>query len=334
MTDSGNTRIRARLAPLMLAHLDALILRGRERTAETTAEVLDQFHRWVVARRLDPLAATTADLEAYQDHLLTTYRTPHGKLLARSTVSMRIAVLMGWYAWLTDRGDLVVDPARSLGVRVQSSRVVIHDPLTLHEVTALLQTAAAAVAACPAGTPRHAAALRDLAALCLALATGRRVGGVAALTVAHVDCDRRELRVDREKGHVGRVLPVCGWAMEVIALYLRDARPFLTRGHDAPWLFLDLAGTGPIARQSLRRCLRSLLVETIHANPDLRDLPGKRVCWHSLRVSFATLLFQNGCDIRSVNELLLHRRLSTTARYTPTGVEDLRQAFRGVHPRP
>jgi integrase/recombinase XerD len=68
-------------------------------------------------------------------------------------------------------------------------------------------------------------------------------------------------------------------------------------------------------------------------NPDLQELPGKHITWQSLRVSFATLLFANGCAIRSVNELMLHRSLSSTARYTPIPVEDLRQVCRTAHPR-
>jgi site-specific recombinase XerD len=129
------------------------------------------------------------------------------------------------------------------------------------------------------------------------------------------------------------VLPVAGWAITVVASYLCDARPILARGHDSPHLFLNLPGTGPITREALRWMLEQLLARTLRENPDLTDLPGKHITWHSLRVSFATLLFSNGCDIRSVNELLLHRRLSTTARYTPIPVEDLRQVFRIAHPR-
>lgn len=71
---------------------------------------------------------------------------------------------------------------------------------------------------------------------------------------------------------------------------------------------------GSISRAALRWTLRELLQQTISENPDLDELPAKRITWHSLRVSFATLLFSNGCDIRNVNELLLHRCLSTTAR--------------------
>ncbi len=79
--------------------------------------------------------------------------------------------------------------------------------------------------------------------------------------------------------------------------------------------------------------LTLMVGRAVRENRDLTDLPGKRVTWHSLRVSFAGLLFSNGCDIRSVSELLLHRLLSTTAAYTPIPVDDLRRVFRTAHPR-
>lgn len=243
-------------------------------------------------------------------------------------------MLKGFYGWLVDRGHLVADPARHLGIRVVASRVVVTEHLTLQEATALIQTQASLLTARRPGSASYASDLRNLAALCLTLATGRRMGGVLGMTVAQVDLGRKEIRVEREKGHVGRVLPVAGWAMAVIALYLMEARPLLTRGHDTPWLFVNLAGTGPADKMTLASMLKRLLVEVQRQNPDLTDLPGKRITWHSLRVSFATLLFQNGADIRSVNELLLHRDLSTTAKYTPVPVEDLRQVFRSAHPRP
>jgi len=51
-------------------------------------------------------------------------------------------------------------------------------------------------------------------------------------------------------------------------------------------------------------------------------------------VTFATLLFSNDCPIRSVNELMLHRSLSTTAKYTPIPIEDMRRVWMKAHPRP
>jgi len=325
--------VRGRLLPLMADYADHLVLRGRHRSATTICEALVQFHRWAQARGINPMAATADQLAAFQAYLVSEHRTAQGQPLARITAASRIHHLKSWYRWLTDRGHLVADPARNLGVRIVASRQVRKEHLSLQEVTALVQTAAAQAARLRPGTPRHALAHRNLAAVALTLATGRRISGITALTVAQVDLDRREIRVDREKGRMGRMLPVAAWAMDTLRRYLAEFRPHLTRGHDTSWVFLGLTGEEPIRPIALRVMLRKLIAATIAQNPDLTELPGKRLSWHSLRVSFATLLFANGCDIRSVNELMLHRRLSTTAAYTPIPVEDLRQVFRTAHPR-
>jgi site-specific recombinase XerD len=245
-----------------------------------------------------------------------------------------MAQIAAFYRWCQQRGLIAIDPATKAGIPFTKSRVVVREHLSVQEATALIQTQASTLAEVEPGTHTQAEARRNLAILCLALATGRRIGGMTTLLAADVDVARSELRVEREKGHVGRVLPVAAWAMRPVAEYLRMARPMLARGHDAPWLFLNLPGTGPITRDALRWLLDQVVAKTIEANPDLTDLPGKRISWHSLRVSFATMLFANGCDIRTVNELMMHRRLSTTARYTPIPIEDLRQVFRTAHPRP
>jgi len=320
----------------MDAFLDALRLRGRALTAASTRQSLTQFVGWAQAQRpsVEPLMATAADLAAFQSWLVTTYRTRAGKPLAKTTCCTRLTQVASFYHWMHARGLLAIDPSRQIGVRVPRSRVVVREHMSLQECTALIQTQAGVVTAAPAGTHTHAEALRNLAAICLAIATGRRIGGMTTLRVADLDIARCELRVEREKGSTGRVVPVAGWAMAVASQYMREARPILARGHDAPHLFLNMPGDGPITRDALRWMLEQLVEQTKRQNPDLTDLPGKRITWHSLRVSFATLLFSNGCDIRSVNELLLHACLSTTARYTPVPVENLRQVFRIAHPRP
>jgi integrase/recombinase XerD len=316
----------------MVDYIDGIDLRGRDRTAVTVATALCQYQRWLHAQAIDPLRVTSAQVAAYQHHLLTAYRTPGGEPLARLTAGCRIGCIKQWYRWLTERDHLVSDPARRLGVRVVQSRVVRAQRLTLQEATALVQTQAARVAAQPAGSYRRAQEMQALAAVCLTLATGRRISGIQGANVSQIDLERRELRVDHEKGQVGRVLPVAGWAIDTVRWHLAEARPRLVQERTPPWLFVGRDG-GPLSAEGLRGMLRRLIAATIATNPDLTELPAKRIAWHSLRVSFATLLFQNGCDIRSVNELMLHRKLSTTAAYTPVPVEDLRQVFRRAHPR-
>jgi site-specific recombinase XerD len=326
-------RPRPPLHPAIDEHLAALELRGRHLTAAGRRTALRDLLAWLTDRRVDLLAVTTEDLLAYQAHLAGGFSSVPGRPLGREGQASRVFRIKSFYRWAEFRGLVLVDPARPLRVHVVRSRVVLRDHLTLQEATALLQTAAAVVRERDEGTRRWAIAVRDLALLCLALATGRRRSGLIGLTLDDVDLANAELRCEREKGRAGRVNPVAGWAVDVLRLYMERARLVLIGDAAVPWLFVGRSGDRPMTAALLWYAFRPLLARTIRDNPDLAELAGKRVTWHSLRVSFAVALFINGCDIRSVSELLLHRTLSTTARYTPLGFDDLRLACRRAHPR-
>ena len=316
----------------MEVHLEWHRLRGRAATAHAVNLVLRQFAAWCAEQQLDPIRLTREQPENYLVWLSSHARTPTGESLAKTTVEQRIAFLKSFYEWLVERGDIVANPAGKLRMRVTKSRVVVKDYLSLQEATALVQTQAEFVLAAKVGSITWAKRFRVLAAVCLGLATGRRIGGLLAIEVEHLDLERQELRVPKEKGSTGRVLPVAEWAIAVLRAYVRDARPLLDPGGDQPWLFVG--GRGVLTRTALMDALQQLVKRTVVENEDLDELPGKNITWHSLRVSFATLLFTNGCPIRSVNELMLHRCLSTTARYTPIPIEDMHQVWRSAHPRP
>ncbi len=330
--------IHTPLHPHMTAYIEHHRLRGREGTADVVNLILRQFAAWCHDQRIEPMVLTRTQADAYLIWLTTQARTPSGALLARTSVSQRITYVSGWYAWMEAEGMIVANPARALRVRVVHSRVVLHQHLTLQEAIALVQTQAQAVLAAEPGSISRAWQLRLLSAVCLALATGRRISGITGMRVTDLDLDRCELRVAHEKGAAGRVLPVAGWAIAVVRDYLREARPLLVAAAttEPPWLLVgnNERNASRMRSATLGASLRLLLRATVAANPDLTELAGKTITWHSLRVSFATLLFGNGCPIRSVNELMLHRSLATTARYTPIPVEDMQQIWRTAHPRP
>lgn len=321
------------LSSEMQAYLDYLLLKNRPRTARAAGFALVQFARWCDGAGVAPLRATRAQLDAYLGWLTAEYLTPAGKPLARSTVATRIANLKSWYAWLDLRRVVVADPASHLRVRVKRSRQVVHEHLTLQEATALLETAAAHTEDYREGTHRWAVQIRNVALFAVAIASGRRVGGLIDLRVDQINLDRSELRVEREKGRVGRVLPVAEWATALVGDYLQRARPLLAADGN-PWLFPGRRGRGQVTNKALDFALTGAVQRTIDQNPDLEELARKAISWHSLRVTFATLLFSNGCPIRSVNELMLHRELTTTARYTPIPIEDMQDVWRSAHPRP
>lgn len=320
--------------PAVTAYLDHLRAAGRASTAEAYRYYLRRFEQWLAraAGGVDLLQVATEHLIQYQ-LALSTDRTVSGEPLAASTRATAIIIVQACFAWLAQAGILVRDPAAGL-IRPAPPRrlAVTADHLTLQEATALVQTAAALADEAPAGSWRRALALRNLALVALALATGRRRTGLVRIRVAELDVDRHELRVPAEKGSTGRVLPVAGWAVAAARRYMTEARPQLLGARSSEQLLIGRDAAG-LRAASVWPILQAVVTETIRRNPDLAELSHKRVSPHSLRVSFATLLFHNGCPIRSLNELMLHRRLSTSAAYTPVAVEDLRRALRTTHPR-
>lgn len=319
--------------PAIAAYLAALRAVGKASTARTYGHYLATFAGWAAAAGVDLLRATTDQLAGYQLFLAQDRPARTGQVRARTTQATAIIVVQSFYGWMLDRNLIVHDPASALVPPSQPvNRMVRKDHLTLQEATALIQSQAAIVTE-QTGPRDRAREQRNLALLALALATGRRVQGLTDLRVDQVDLDRLELRVEHEKGRTGRVLPVASWAMATVRDYLAEARPILTEEHPTnPWLFVSQRAER-LTTRAVSFLLRVAIQATIERNSDLTDLPGKRISTHSLRVSFATLLFQGGCNIRSINELLLHERLGTTARYTPIPLADLRRVLLTTHLR-
>lgn len=314
------------------AYLDFLHGQGRHSTATSVQLVLDQYAAFLATRDRTPVTAIADDLGAYRLYLASPDASKRPGSLALSTQATRIAVVKGFHRFLRRRHLVIHDVSTCLELPHISQRTVRKDWLNQQEAQALLATAADAVEVHPKLTRPWACALRDLAVVTLALATGRRRSGLVGLDLCHLNTEEREIRVDWEKGKPGRVLPVADWAMAVVVAYRDQARPILLGDRQTDALFV---GTRSL-RYSVNTyvgLLARLRSATCAANPDLTDLPTKRLTSHSLRVTFARTLFANGCQIRSINELMLHEKLSTTARYTPIPLEEMRRILRAAHPR-
>jgi len=142
--------------------------------------------------------------------------------------------------------------------------------------------------------------LRNRVALTTAYGAGLRVGEVVRLTAAAIDSSRMLIRIEHGKGGKDRYVMLSPQLLQVLRTYYRLARPgrWLFPGHD-PAEPVSIATLQDACRQAARQ-----------ANLD------KPVTVHTLRHSFATHLLEAGTDIRIIQVLLGHARLSTTARYT------------------
>jgi len=321
--------------PMVDDYLVYLRSQGRDSTARINEIVLRKYVGFLARHQEKIVHPSTPVLDAYRLHLTTPEATHFGKKpYDHATQATHMTVVRSFYRWLRVRKLIVGDPVRDLRMplRPGASRIVRKDYLDQQEAQAFLDTMAALVAVEQKGTVARGRAMRDFAMIAVAIATGRRRAGLCGLRLADVDLDRGELRVEREKGKVGRVLPMPGWAVKILRIYVVLSRPLVLQGRNLPWLFVGTVGE-QVSHEAFAALVRRVHDITCQMNPDLRDLPHKHITTHGLRVTCARLLFANGCPIRSINEILLHANLSTTARYTPIPVEELRRVLATSHPR-
>lgn len=159
---------------------------------------------------------------------------------------------------------------------------------------------------------------RDRAILELLYASGLRVSEVSALTLSDLNLDAAYLRC-LGKGSKERVVPVGKPAIQALREYLSTERGDVPSGH----VFVSSRG-GRLARESIWRILQKR-----KASAGVRG----RVFPHAVRHSFATHLVEGGADLRYVQEMLGHAKISTTQIYTHVDRERLKAVHRKFHPR-
>ncbi len=165
--------------------------------------------------------------------------------------------------------------------------------------------------------------VRDRALLELLYATGLRRAELASLSLADLDFDAATVRVRRGKGGRDRVVPAGRRALGWAARYLREVRPLLagSAAPDAP-LFVTGYGGG-FSPRSLGHLVRRYLEEA-----GFRGRGGA----HLLRHACATHMLEGGADLPSIQRMLGHSRLDTTAIYTHVSAMRLRDVHARCHP--
>ena len=231
--------------------------------------------------------------------------------LARSTVGRKVSAVRSLYKFLVREGIIEKNPTAALRTPRKERR--LPQFLAVGEVDRLL---AAPDAATWAGA-------RDRAMLEAIYGGGLRVSELVGLDVDDTDLQRGLAHV-RGKGKKERLAPLGACAARAIRAWLdvRRARK-LPRRHPRA-LFINAVDGRRLTTRSVRRVLRRHLLE---AGLDGGLSP------HALRHSFATHLLQNGADLRSVQELLGHKHLSTTQVYTHLTTENLKAIYDRAHPR-
>lgn len=254
----------------------------------------------------DVVASYVQELEAAVDDEGRTRWAP-------SSVARALVAVRSFHGFCVAEGLLVADPTEEVGApRVPQG---IPKALSEEEVEALLG----------AVVGDDARALRDRAILETLYATGVRISELVGLDVGDADLERGTALV-LGKGGRERLVPVGRSAREALATYLARGRPELVRPGRGPAhaaLVLNARG-GRLTRQGCWKI--------VGRAGDRVGLTG-RLSPHVLRHSCATHMLDHGADIRVVQELLGHARVSTTQVYTKVSPERLRAVYEAAHPR-
>jgi integrase/recombinase XerC len=250
----------------------------------------------------------------------------HGKGLQKSSLARKLAVLRSFFRFLCRQGRLAANPADLVTGAKRSVRTAPH--LSVDETFQLLAGPGKCVP--PAGAKTRQAApmlaARDQAILELLYASGLRISELVGLNLPDMDFEGGLVRV-RGKGRKERIVPVGHEARQSLRVYLAE-RDAVAGGDPAGLLarealFLNSRGGRLTTRSVSRIVLRRLQESGL----------GRKITPHGLRHSFATHLLSGGADLRAIQELLGHARLSTTQRYTHVGLDTVLQVYDNTHPR-
>lgn len=228
----------------------------------------------------------------------------------RTTIARRLACLRSLFRYCVREQLCTTNPAKALRTP-RISRKLPHY-LNTREVSSLLE-------APPANTPMG---LRDRAVLETLYTAGLRVAELVAVNLSDWDQDANILRV-RGKGKKERIAPVGSYAQKALDRWIEQRQLGQKSSQaDRDAVFLNKYGQR-ITTRSIGRMIEKYLKQTALSN---------KTSPHTLRHSFATHLLDGGADLRSVQELLGHKSLTTTQIYTHVSTARLRDTYEQAHP--
>jgi integrase/recombinase XerC len=234
----------------------------------------------------------------------------HRARQAKTSMSRRLSCLRGFFKHLIRKGLLDKDPTE--GVKNPKLSKPHPKSLNVDQAFALLDAP---------GTAGNPEALRDAALAELLYGSGLRVSEAITLALNDVDTSSRMARVTG-KGGKDRLAPLSDASADALKAYLAVRHAF-TSDPTEQALFLGLRGK-PLQRRQANRIVDALAQRA--------GLPTS-ISPHVLRHSFASHMLQSGADLRSVQELLGHARLSTTQRYTHLNLAQIARVYDKAHPR-
>jgi len=235
----------------------------------------------------------------------------HRQRLKKASIGRKMAALNTFFRFLLQKGYLDANPLTGMSAPRKDRHLPIH--LSVDETHDLLTQE----------FHDDEKGRRDRALLELFYSTGIRLRELTDLNREDIDFSQALIKV-RGKGRRERIVPVGAPALSALRSYM-DLHT--ENCHD------NVGGKSPLIRGRNDRRIHPRTVERILDKYILSAGIGKKIGPHALRHSFATHLLNAGADLRSIQELLGHKSLSTTQRYTAVNVGRLMEIYDQAHPQ-
>ncbi|MFH1023464.1 MAG: site-specific tyrosine recombinase XerC [Planctomycetota bacterium] len=282
-----------------------------EGTIRNRRRNLGRFLAWCRDRGIERMEDVTRPVvESYQRHLFR-YRKRNGKPLAFQSQLGLLVPVKSFFRWAVRSHMMLVNPAGEIEFP-QMERRLPRNYLSAVEAESVIRLA-------DVGTPLG---IRDRAILETLYSTGIRRMELCGLSVQDVDFIRGTVFVRLGKGKKDRVVPIGRRALQWMETYLHDVRPGMIREGDDGALFLTVEG-----RRFHPDSLTTLMGAYVK-----RAALGKPGACHIFRHTCATLMLENGADVRFVQAQLGHEDLNSTMIYTNVAIAKLKEIHHRTHP--
>src|SRR5579864_4205533 len=282
------------------------VLRERNASSHTIkayAGDLENFANYVGSRdwkSIDHIA-----VRGFLSHL-------YEKGLSKPSVARSLAAVRSLYRWLAQEGVVEQNPAKLVSTPKLPKK--LPRVPTIEEMNTVLDGDMPEIAAFPE---------RDRMLLELLYGCGIRNSELVGINLEDVHVQNEAILV-RGKGKKERYVPFNPAVASALQAYLPARRQVLVKaGKNTPALLINRRG-GRLTTRSVRRIVKAIAVAK-GLSPDLHP--------HTLRHAFGTHMLQEGADLRAIQELLGHERLSTTQRYTQLSMQHVMQVYGKTHPR-
>ena len=264
---------------------------------------LDNYSDYIKKNRLNYKKIKYDDITKYNKYLKEELK------LSTSSISRHLSSLRSFYNYLEQESVVENNPFKLISSPKKS--IKLPNYMKYNEFEEMINSCDQT----PLG-------IRNKCLLEVLFATGARIGELININISDIDFSNKEIKV-LGKGNKERIVFLNDHAVDSLKNYINNSRPVLLKNKSSNRLFINHIG-GELTTRGVRDILDNIIKKS---SLNIKVTP------HMFRHTFATMLLNEGCDLKSVQELLGHVNLSTTQIYTHVTGDYIKEMYLHTHPR-